>query len=1091
MVKITKFVTSHPLCFILVTVILAVIFGGIPIMIWRNTTANITNGVALVTQDHWSSLVFHIQNIGELTYPKINQSKIGLARVIDSYLTNNITYFTEIQTKIVPLLFQAYVTIPQVAQVSYISKNGLLFSYITESNTCLAVFANSSSGGNYTWYVQTVDKLTGHLNGNATKSQPSDLIHTNWFQAARVNDSTAFMGTGLRGGDNETMFQNVGSLSSKKGVVSLGFRVKTLTDVLNRLNLQGGKLYVWTKEGKTVFVSEGSLNASSFISNCSICFGLESNLARSKCIPRNCGPRGCRVEIERSKFQAFSSVLEVSGLVMRYTLMFPIKEGPIIKYSGMIMLIAAMILGVLSPIVSVVFIRQTSIKVMHMLAKLITQREATQQAERKSMNKSQAFARASHDIRGSLAGITGLIDLCRKEVKPGSELDTSLKQVNVCIQDLVELLNSVLDMSKIESGKMQLDEEEFNLTKLVEDVTDIFHSVAMSKGVDVILDVQDGSIFKLSNLRGDSGKLKQILNNLVSNAVKFTVEGHISIRAWAQRPGSISSAAMATDPKGVGKFSNCLFCKNKDKSSTNYEIEISNSIRNNANTMEIVFQVEDTGIGIPLEMRKSVFENYVQVRETAQGQQGTGLGLGIVQSLVRLMGGEIRIVDKPMGEKGTCFQFNVLMKTSEATMMGHDIESGGDYISTPNLSLTINTSLGKNMNLRNLSPRFNYYFLNSSPKQVGSRVVLLLKDEGRRRVTEKYIKSLGIKVTMVEKWEHLSQALKSLSMERGETSLRNELSSPSRSRDSPLIGMDAIDSRSQVPKKKSNSFNAFVLLVIDAKDAKAGPLTELYDIVEQFRRGLQQNICCKVVWLNNPSARGCERGDLSFSKPLHGSRLNRVLKMLPEFGGTESKEASIETSPQHQRFDIQEEVETSRYKKKLDKSIMSPRASDIERLAEEEQVTCKPKEDEKLLKGKRVLVVDDNPNCLIAKRKLMHMGVSDSEFKECNSGKEAIRLINEWFTQRDETSTSRTFPFDYIFMDCEMPEMDGYDTTREIRKIERQYGVHIPIIAVSGHDSGSKEANATIEAGMDAYSEKNMMQLVNIIRDIESKMSSN
>lgn len=84
-------------------------------------------------------------------------------------------------------------------------------------------------------------------------------------------------------------------------------------------------------------------------------------------------------------------------------------------------------------------------------------------------------------------------------------------------------------MSKVENGKMQLEEDEFNLAKLLEDVIGFFHLVAMKKGVDVVLDLHDGSIFKFSNVRGDSGKLKQILNNLVSNAVKFTVNGHISI----------------------------------------------------------------------------------------------------------------------------------------------------------------------------------------------------------------------------------------------------------------------------------------------------------------------------------------------------------------------------------------------------------------------------------------------------------------------------------------------------------------------------------------------------------------------------------
>ncbi|KAL1226250.1 Histidine kinase CKI1 [Cardamine amara subsp. amara] len=1128
MVNVAKLMTSRPIVVFCVLGFMVFILGIISIMIWITTTETVTNDVASFTEDLRSSLVYEIENIGKYIYPKTNLSTIVLSRVIDSHLTNNDNGFTEIQAQIAPVLFQAYSTIPHVSQVSYIDSDGLLFSYMAVSNISVAVFANSSSnpsGGEYTWYTQTVDQITGHLIGNTTKSQPLYLTLTDWFQAAQRNYTSAFVGTGLGKEYSETLFQSVVSLSNKKGVVSLGFPVKVLTDFLNSSYLQDGELYMWTKDG-TVLVRQGSLNASFFISSDSICFGKESNLVGSQCIPNNCSSSGYWVEIERSKFQVFCSVLEVSGVPLIYTVMFPNKGGATrIEHNARkvlyLLIVVTILLPLGWPLVFMMFMGQAARREMHMRATLINHKEAIQQAERKSMNKSQAIARASHDIRGSLAGITGLIDISREneDVKSGSELDTNLKQVIVCIKDLVGLLNSVLDMSKIESGKMQLEEEEFNLAKLLEDIIDFYHPVAMKKGVDVVLDLHDGSIFKFSNVKGDSGKLKQILNNLVSNAVKFTVEGHISIRAWAQRPGSKSSVVLVSDAQGgvVSKFLKSMFNKNGDQSST-YEMEISN----NANTIEFVFEVDDTGKGIPMEMRKSVFENYVQVRETAQGQQGTGLGLGIVQSLVRLMGGEIRITDKAMGEKGTCFQFNVLLTTLENSPVSdmkvrHDMEAGGDYISTPNLGLTINTSLGGSMNIRNLSPRFNTC-LSSSPKQECSRVVLLLKNEERRRVTEKYIKSQGIKVTVVEKWEHLSNALERLFGFSPQTSMgRNELSCPS-SRELPLIGIDGIDSRSQIPRRRSNSFSGVILLLIDAK---VGPYSELYDIVERFRRGLRRGISCKVVWLNESSTRGSERGDISCLRPLHGSRLNQVLKMLPEFGGTEIKEAPIElhresllrhsivtetSSPKHIRCtntEIQEEEPSSRFNKKIGKTIMAPTSLESETWVksvrtgrkpignrEDEQGTCKPSDEYEFLRGKRVMVVDDNRTMsLVATRKLKKMGVS--EVKQCESGEEAVRLVSEWLTQREEQGSIYTLPFDYIFMDCQMPGMDGYEATREIRKVEKHYGVHIPIIAVSGHDPGSREAKETIQAGMDAFLEKNLNQdqLENVIREIESKMT--
>nr|POE50111.1 histidine kinase cki1 [Quercus suber] len=164
--------------------------------------------------------------------------------------------------------------------------------------------------------------------------------------------------------------------------------------------------------------------------------------------------------------------------------------------------------------------------------------EATQQAERKSMNKSLAFASASHDVHASLAVLTGLIELCYEEATSSSKLET----------------NGYLckgPTSKIEAGKMQLDEEEFDLGQLIEDVVDLYHPIGIKKGVDV--------------------------SNEAYN-----------------------------------------------------DLEAMNAAQQDPNVMEFVFEVDDTGKGIPKEKQISIFENYVQVKETALGQGGTGLGLGLV-----------------------------------------------------------------------------------------------------------------------------------------------------------------------------------------------------------------------------------------------------------------------------------------------------------------------------------------------------------------------------------------------------------------------------------------------------------------------------
>lgn len=201
---------------------------------------------------------------------------------------------------------------------------------------------------------------------------------------------------------------------------------------------------------------------------------------------------------------------------------------------------------------------------------------------------------------------------------------------------------------------MQLEEEEFNLAELLEDVVDLYHPVAVKKGLDVILDPCDGSISKFPNVKGDRGKLKQILCNLLSNAVKFTSEGHIIVRAWARKP-RMETSIIASNKNGFLSWLSNLFDKNKKAQN---DLEIVNEVQQNPNSMEFVFEVDDTGKGIPKEKQKSVFENYVQVKETALGQGGTGLGLGIVQSLVCITSSFLTINHLKVDMKSFSFQIN-------------------------------------------------------------------------------------------------------------------------------------------------------------------------------------------------------------------------------------------------------------------------------------------------------------------------------------------------------------------------------------------------------------------------------------------------
>ncbi|PQQ02464.1 hypothetical protein Pyn_37472 [Prunus yedoensis var. nudiflora] len=142
---------------------------------------------------------------------------------------------------------------------------------------------------------------------------------------------------------------------------------------------------------------------------------------------------------------------------------------------------------------------------------------------------------------------------------------------------------------------MQFEEEEFDVAQLLEDVVDLYHPVGLKKGIDVVLDPYDGSVIKFSSLKGDRGRLKQILCYLISNAVKLTSKEHVAVRAWVEKPSFKNSIAGFDKNIGVKRQLLCFFNKNKAKAN----METMNVVENDSNFLEFVFEVDDIGKGIP------------------------------------------------------------------------------------------------------------------------------------------------------------------------------------------------------------------------------------------------------------------------------------------------------------------------------------------------------------------------------------------------------------------------------------------------------------------------------------------------------------
>ncbi|THG04019.1 histidine kinase CKI1-like [Camellia sinensis] len=1056
----------------------------------------------------------------------VNSSATNLARILSSSLDGVNLSFSTIETHVAPVLFQALSTIPHSSHISYIGADGLLFSYYTNGYQTFAVYANSSLFVNVSapiakQYTQPVNCSTGMLYGEAVpvRSHPSFTVNGSWLQKAVVSTNRhVSLGTGWEN-DQDLLFFNTAVMDDRRGALSLGFPVKSLTGFFSGIDFHGGNLYFATKDG-TVLANQGIPNTRVVLVGDSVSFeslnpngtqiGLVGNVSCKT--DDDHGTLRASLNIWETKYKVYCSPFDIVGVKSVYVLALP-QEGleSLDKHITFALIILIVVVGamVVSIVVFVFLLLRGARREMYLCATLIKQMEATQQAERKSLNKILAFASASHDVRALLAGITGLIDMCHDDVTPESELEKNLMQMEDCTKDLLGILNSILDTSKIEAGKMQLEEKEIDLAQLLEDVVDLYHPLGMKKGVDLVLDPCDSSVSKFSKVKCDQTKLKQILCNLLSNAVKFTSEGHVVVRAWAKKAHFDTTMFSSSSNKSLHCLS-CLFFK--DDESYN-GLESMNTIQENSNSVEFVFEVDDTGPGIPKEKHNSVFENYVQVKGTALAPEGTGLGLGIVQSLVRLMGGEISIADKEIGEKGTCFRFNIFLTMYETTDSSanareDDVESQGGYI-----------SCDSSQHSRPLSTR------TTSPKPEGSHVVLFIESETRQRISQKVMESLGIKVSAVRDCEQLSHTLKKLkqklNLSHYSSSGRSDLSSGSLSRpvsrDSSTrdkeVPLSALDGTDNIPhfQKRTNLKGVlnFILIVIDTR---ASPFRELSRAVAEFKRDLQHT-CCRIVWIDKPGAHSIHsKGldldklpptDLIISKPFHGSRLNHVIGLLPEFGGT-----LPDISPRkRRRDDLQLEKIPSGLHFSTNENHMISKSKSGERpssgkevLGSGDKLAVKPvgeiKEhggtsSEKPLSGKKVLVAEDNAVLLkLAATIISKLG---ADVETCRNGEEAFELVCKGLSNRRKDGGSAFLPYDYILMDCEMPILDGFTATRRIREEEQQYyGVHIPIIALTAHTSG-EEADRMMQAGMDFHLPKPLKRelLMEAISQINSNSNQN
>ncbi len=566
---------------------------------------------------------------------------------------------------------------------------------------------------------------------------------------------------------------------------------------------------------------------------------------------------------------------------------------------------------------------------------------ARQIAEQSAQAKSIFLANMSHEIRTPINGVLGMTEILLGTVLSDRQQDF-VENIQLSGNLLLSLINRILDLSKLEEGKLELENLSFDLEICIEEAIEIFALAAQKKGLDINAVLEDDLPVLLL---GDTVRLRQILINLIGNAIKFTAQGEVFIKVERDREfeESIEKSISASPNNQPNAQPN-------NHPNDQYQAPI-----------YIKFSICDTGIGIAAKDINKLFKPFSQVdASTTRRFGGTGLGLSICQQLVNLMDGEIGVLNWDDKISGTSFWFRI-----------------------PLYPQSIDKAPASREYAQTLTNR---------------HILVVESNQHTRESISYYLKNFGAKIYLAT---------------------------------NNLEAIAHLHTNTQID-----------VALIDFKSADVNQI----ELIQQIRAE-QKIVDLPLIALLNSTFQGdiqmlTDQGFCGYvTKPVQGQRLLRaILSALNRLSSPHIDVSPLDRLPTSNTSFLFDEITIS-----TDKST-------------EMVVSLSETSDVGELSNLKIILAEDN----IVNQKVMsaYLKKLNCNFDLAENGEEVLELV-------------KSKHYDIILMDCQMPLLDGYDTTQAIRQLEATHQLphHIVIIAMTAN-AFAEDRDRCLASGMDDYLSK-------------------